>query len=68
MRCLQLCGACEPNYAEWNGKCVDCSGGTNGGLVFLIILLGFAYVLIFHRLSQSSSGDTQVLVRFLGVL
>jgi hypothetical protein len=51
-----LCGQCLSGYSEWDGACIACPG-TNGGLVFGLLLLAWACTLAIHALSQSDSGS-----------
>jgi hypothetical protein len=53
-----LCGQCLPNHSPINHVCVECRS-TNGGLVFLIILVAFVFVALLHRLSRTSAGTSQ---------
>lgn len=58
------CASCASGYSDYNGDCLSCDS-VNGGLVFLVILLSQAYVLVTHRLSQSSTGLTSVFFYFV---
>jgi hypothetical protein len=49
-----LCGQCKPGYSEWGGRCVACES-TNGGLLFLYVLISMLFVGIFHKLSQKKA-------------
>lgn len=51
------CATCDAGLSEWNNQCLQCSG-VNGGLVILVIVLSWAYVLLTHKLSQDSSSLT----------
>lgn len=54
-----MCGTCAPDTYEWQGQCVSCEG-TNKGLVALFVFVSLAYVLFFHRVSQSTKGYTKI--------
>jgi hypothetical protein len=59
-----LCGDCMEGYSDWGGKCVKCDS-VNGGLIFMYVVLSFAFVMAFHLISQSTnSGDSSIFVYF----
>lgn len=56
-----LCGECIPGTYEWSGECVECdSEGRTAGLLILMLLGSIAFMLLFYRLSQSSTGHTKI--------
>lgn len=61
-----LCGTCSSGYVSVNNECVACDS-PNGGLIFGLIVLGFAYVLLLYRLSQRNDGDGSILFYFIQI-
>jgi FG-GAP-like repeat/WW domain len=58
-----LCAACIPGHQESGGECVACES-TNGGMVFLFVLVLILLVQTFFFLSQGSSAFVGVLAYF----
>ncbi len=56
-----LCKKCAQDYILWNDKCILCNK-SNGGLVFLLLFLGFVYIIFLHITSQKSSIETSFLI------
>lgn len=42
-----LCADCVPGAAEWGGQCVQC-GSSDGGFLFLFLLLSWTYARTLH--------------------
>lgn len=59
-----LCGECDDGYIEWQGKCIICDK-TNGGLVFLILVAFWVYVVFIHYSSKKSDGLMNVFMYFI---
>jgi hypothetical protein len=60
-----LCGACKDGYSEWGGVCVKCDK-PNGPLIFMYVVISFAFVMAFHLVSQNkNSGDSTIFIYFV---
>jgi hypothetical protein len=53
-----LCAQCMEGYSQWGNNCIYCPE-VQSGLVFFFVVLSFAYIMFFHRLSQGSSADAK---------
>jgi len=62
-----LCSQCLPGLSDVGGHCVKCH--TEGGIIFLLLLLGLVLVRILHGLSTSQriSGHVKILMYFIQV-
>src|SRR5258708_5585776 len=60
---LTIGGRCLSGFIDWNGKCIQCDK-TNGGFLFALLLISWAYVTLFHRLAQSTSSDSRIFLNF----
>jgi hypothetical protein len=58
-----LCALCLPGYVEWNSACVRCDD-QYGAVLFWLLLLTWVYLLVFHRLSQTTRGETKIFITF----
>jgi hypothetical protein len=58
-----LCGECEDGLSQWNTTCEACSS-VRGDIIFLLLVVCFALVVIFHRLSQSTAGEIKIFMYF----
>lgn len=58
-----LCQSCEIDKREWDGQCVRCNE-TQGGMIFVFLLMCFVFVGILHVLSKrtSKSGHLKILM------
>ncbi len=50
-----LCGRCLPGHSEWDGACVACADGADGGLVLGLLVLAWVCVLAIHGFAQRAS-------------
>lgn len=60
------CAECTAGASEWNGNCVPCDS-VNGGMVLLLMLLSWLYVLFTHKVSQKPSSLTSVFLYFVQI-
>lgn len=58
------CAECIDSYSEWNGRCVKCTS-SSGGLLLLVFIGSWVYVIITHHLSQGSSSLVSVFMYFV---
>lgn len=59
------CARCKDGFSEWPaGQCVRCDT-VNGGMVLLLVLLSWSYVLAAHKLSQQSAGLMAIYIYFV---
>lgn len=58
------CSRCASGFSEWQGTCVRCDK-VHAGMVILLVLASWVYVLFTHKLSQSSAGSTSIFMFFI---
>jgi hypothetical protein len=58
-----LCGACLNGYSMWGNECVYCDK-PNVGMIFALALVMWSYLLVFHRLAQSTAPETRILLNY----
>jgi len=60
----RLCGACEMDYTEWRGSCVQCSE-TRWDLIFFLFVLSSIYLLMVYHKSHDAEGTTKIFFFFV---
>jgi hypothetical protein len=58
-----LCGRCADGFSEWGNECVACSS-VNAGLWFFLVLLIWIVVLVYHAISQVTTGSLRITIYF----
>lgn len=58
-------GACAPGYSLWGQRCVQCDEGKAKPAIFAgFVFLAWVYVIVFHRLAQTSPADSKLILYF----
>lgn len=60
------CAMCDIGRSEWSGECLRCDSA-NGGMVLLVMLLCWLYVIVSHRLAQDSASLSAVFMYFVQI-
>ena len=60
-----LCGQCADGFYEWGNECVQCQDGVDLGTVFLILIVSFICVVLYHFFSQRSSSELGIGLFFI---
>lgn len=59
-----LCGECLEGFYQWGDDCIACDG-TRWDIIILLLLALFALVVIFHVISQKTTGEMKVFMYFV---
>lgn len=59
-----MCGVCDTGYTIYGNVCVPCST-TDGGIVFLLIVMQWIYVTVFHWFAQIDNADLRIFLNFI---
>jgi hypothetical protein len=60
---LSYSGSCVSGYSIWGDTCVHCPKA-NTGVIFLLAVVLWGYLVVFHRLAQSTAAETRILLNY----
>jgi hypothetical protein len=59
-----LCGRCIDGYVDWTSTCIECRA-PNALALFLLLGGTWMWVIVLHRLSDSTNGGTMVILNYV---